>query len=95
MLIRWGDPVLPGAPPFDPLKQTAAAQELQFGYNNDYLGFIPLSGPDHGLLVVNHEYTNEELMFPTIGRQDTKDAALPRHDEGPRRHRDGRAMAAP
>ena len=76
ILIRWGDAVLPDAPPFDPLKQTAAAQEKQFGYNNDYLGFLPLSGPDHGLLVVNHEYTNEELMFSTIGRQDTKQVAF-------------------
>ena len=71
ILIRWGDPVLPGAPAFDPLKQTAAAQKQQFGYNNDYLGYIPLPGAanpsHHGLLVVNHEYTNEELMFPGIG----------------------------
>jgi secreted PhoX family phosphatase len=62
ILIRWGDPVLPGAPPFDPQKQTAEAQAKQFGYNNDYLGFIPLDGSRRGLLVVNHEYTNEELM---------------------------------
>ena len=45
--------------------QTAEAQARQFGYNNDYLDFIPLEGnPDHGLLLVNHEYTNAELMFP-------------------------------
>jgi secreted PhoX family phosphatase len=71
VLIRWGDKVLPGAPAFDPLKQTAAAQKQQFGYNNDYLGYIPMPGAanpsHHGLLVINHEYTNEELMFPGIG----------------------------
>jgi secreted PhoX family phosphatase len=76
VLIRWGDPVLPGAPPFDPMKQSAAAQRLQFGYNNDYLGYIPMPGAEnparHGLLVVNHEYTNEELMFPGLGRQDLR-----------------------
>lgn len=76
ILIRWGDPVLPQAPAFDPHKQTAAAQKLQFGYNNDYLGYLPLPGADagRGLLVVNHEYTNEELMFPGLGRQDGKAA---------------------
>src|SRR5262249_3974760 len=56
--------------------QTAAAQKRQFGYNNDYLGYLPMPGVQnpsrHGLLVVNHEYTNEELMFPGLGRQDLK-----------------------
>jgi secreted PhoX family phosphatase len=78
ILIRWGDPVLPGAPAFDPRNQTPAAQAQQFGYNNDFVGYFPMPGAAdpaaHGLLVVNHEYTNEELMFPGLGRQDTKAA---------------------
>lgn len=69
VLIRWGDAVLPGAPPFTPASSDAGAQAAQFGYNNDFLGFFPLDGrADHGLLVVNHEYTNAELMFPGLAR---------------------------
>ncbi|MFN3855291.1 MAG: PhoX family protein [Phreatobacter sp.] len=79
VLVRWGDPVLPDAPPFDPAAQTAAAQERQFGYNNDYIGYFPMPGAAdpsaHGLLCINHEYTNEELMFPGIGIQDRRIAA--------------------
>jgi secreted PhoX family phosphatase len=53
------------SPDFDPMNQTAESQSKQFGYNNDYVGFMPLDdADDHGLLVVNHEYTNAELMFP-------------------------------
>jgi secreted PhoX family phosphatase len=75
VLLRWGDPIFADAPEFDPLAQTAAEQRRQFGYNTDYVGYIPLDGSsDHGLLVVNHEYTNEELMFPGVSVQNTKDA---------------------
>ena len=67
VLLRWGDPLFPDAPEFDPLMQSAAAQVKQFGYNNDYVGFIALDGSfTRGLLVVNHEYTNPHLMFPGI-----------------------------
>jgi secreted PhoX family phosphatase len=61
-LIRWGDPILRGAPGFDFEKQTAAAQAAQFGYNNDFTALIAASSRD-GVLVCNHEYTNESLMF--------------------------------
>ncbi len=67
VLLRWGDPVFADAPEFDPENQNEAAQERQFGYNNDFVGYIPIEGSaEHGMLVVNHEYTNDHLMFPGI-----------------------------
>ena len=93
ILIRWGDPVLPGAPAFDPNAQTAAAQKQQFGYNNDFVGYFPIEGSsEHGLLVVNHEYTNEELMFPGLSRSAGHQGGRLRPDDpGAGRHRDGGA----
>ena len=71
ILLRWGDRIFADAPAFDPSRQSSVAQLRQFGYNNDYVGFIPLGADGaHGLLCVNHEYTSEEVMFPGLGRQD-------------------------
>ncbi|WP_432479185.1 PhoX family protein [Nocardioides sp. GXQ0305] len=71
VVISWGDQMTAGAPPFDVDNQTPEAAEQQFGYNNDYVGVLP--HPDgnsgHAVLVTNHEYTDENLMFPT-GRYD-------------------------
>ncbi|MFD6243985.1 PhoX family protein [Streptomyces roseolus] len=64
VVIKWGEPILRGAPAFDSEKQTAAAQAGQFGYNNDFLSLLPLRGErGRQVLVANHEYTDEVLMF--------------------------------
>ncbi|MGW7319850.1 PhoX family protein [Streptomyces sp. NPDC054865] len=65
VVIRWGEPIVKGAPAFNADKQTAAAQAGQFGYNNDFLSLLPLGGDyeRRQLLVANHEYTDEILMF--------------------------------
>lgn len=70
LVLRWGDPLFEDSPVFDPLNQTEAAQLRQFGYNNDYLGFVALPtdemGRQRGLLCVNHEYTSTALMLPGV-----------------------------
>ncbi|MCG3749586.1 PhoX family phosphatase [Amycolatopsis sp. Poz14] len=78
VVIRWGDPVVPGAPKFDFRKQTAAAQAKQFGYNNDFVGLIPQDPLGlRNLLVVNHEYTTEVHLFPA----DQYDPANPTEEQ--------------
>lgn len=71
ILLRWGDGLFADSSPFDPMAQSAAAQQRQFGYNNDYIGLIPLEpdpdGNQRALLCINHEYTTTQLMFPGLG----------------------------
>lgn len=72
VILRWGDPIVPGTPSFNPTRQTAETQAGQFGYNCDFVGFIPnrkglFHNPNRrtlrGLLIVNHEYTDPTMMF--------------------------------
>ncbi|GGS19528.1 PhoX family protein [Actinokineospora fastidiosa] len=62
VVIRWGDPVLPGAPAFDFDNQTPESAAAQFGFNNDFCGLVPLRR-DQWLMVSNHEYSSEPFMF--------------------------------
>ncbi|XOV78235.1 MAG: PhoX family phosphatase [Aestuariibacter sp.] len=68
VLVRWGDPIFADAPDFDPHNQSEHTQVQQFGFNNDFIGFVSLplgsNNSDHGLLVVNHEYCRSSMMFP-------------------------------
>lgn len=68
VLLKWGEPLFAGGPAFDPTSQSAEKQLQQFGFNNDFIGFLPLplgsNNAEHGLLVVNHEYTVPALMWP-------------------------------
>ena len=63
----WGDPIVAGAPEFKPdASQSAADQAMQSGMHHDGMHFFPLprgsSSSSHGLLAVNFEYTDDDLL---------------------------------
>ena len=65
-IVRWGDPLVPDSPKFDPENQSPEAQRRQFGYNNDFPvhpGRPRRLATGH-VLFANQEYTNDEIMYP-------------------------------
>ena len=71
LFVAWGDPIMPGAPAFAAdASQNAAAQARQFGAHTDGMHMFAFPGAngkpssERGLLVTNHEYTHEEILFP-------------------------------
>jgi len=67
VIAAWGEPLglAAGSPAFkDDASNSAAEQELQMGMHHDGLRFFPLPSSTHGLLVMNHEYTDDGLLHP-------------------------------
>ena len=73
VLLRWGD-TLTGEDwsNWDPARLTRSEQERRFGYNNVFIAFLPLprasNNSGHGLLCINHEYTNTAFLWPGLSR---------------------------
>lgn len=68
LLAAWGDAVMKNAPDFSPGWLSADDQELMFGYNSDFIAYLPFrrgsADSNHGFLCVNHENTDAKRMFP-------------------------------
>ena len=66
VIAAWGEPVgLPGQDHAfrDDASNTAAQQEAQIGMHHDGIHFYAQDGSRRGLLVMNHEYTDDGLLF--------------------------------
>jgi secreted PhoX family phosphatase len=70
VVVAWGDPMKAGQGAFDPARLTGADLAERFGYNCDFIAFMPLpkgsGASDHGLLCVNNEYASPNVMFPGV-----------------------------
>ena len=71
LFVAWGDPIVAGGAAYlADASQTAAEQIKQFGAHNDGMHFFPFAGSggtptgDRGVLCVNNEYSDEELIHP-------------------------------
>ena len=66
VLAPWGEPIGVAGAAMPPLKEdassSAADQALQMGMHHDGMHYYPLDGERRGLLVMNHEYTDDGLL---------------------------------
>lgn len=79
VLISWGDPLFSKAKPYDENKiidmNAVKNAHLVFGDDNDGMSFFPLS-KNRGILAVNNEYINPEIMFNHHGKNLSKEDIL-------------------
>jgi secreted PhoX family phosphatase len=68
VIAAWGEPVgIPGNMPAFRMDGSNSAQEqaAQMGMHHDGMEFFPLKGSStHGLIALNHEYTDDGLLHP-------------------------------
>ena len=68
VLAAWGDPVgIPGRMPAfrKDAGNSAEEQAVQLGMHHDGVAFFPFDGSStHGLIALNHEYTDDGLLHP-------------------------------
>jgi secreted PhoX family phosphatase len=69
VLIPWGTPIQPSGPVWKrDASNTAAEQELQVGMHHDANCYFPIGegrrANRRGVLVTNHEYTDNTLLYP-------------------------------
>lgn len=71
VLLPWGTPITGSYPAYlDGGLNSGADQEQQMGMNHDGMHFFPMSANaadanTHGLLVMNHEYIDENALHPS------------------------------
>lgn len=70
-ILSWGEPIIGSYPPYiDGGLNTGADQEQQIGMHHDGMHYFPMpgmrdrDGNKHGLLVMNHEYIDQNAMHP-------------------------------
>lgn len=81
IFYAWGDPISDGAAFKMDASNTADEQAQQAGMHHDAIRFFPLPAgaqdSDHGLLVMNHEYIDPQILHTDGGAKDDKENYTP------------------
>jgi secreted PhoX family phosphatase len=73
IILRWGDPLFPGAPDFKLDNQSRARQEQQFGFNCDFIGWFPQPCSD---VPSGDELASMGVKYFDLSRDSSKQALL-------------------